>query len=167
MGSHWKILRTRSVLCFRKITLTAPCRWFEGSVSDLDEMGQGYLSNTSKKQKGETQVCDCGVWRRGQIQKTLQTEYCQELTGSDGCAGVRDTEVIRMIPEFLAWWLSGTLTGNKEGACLVWDMGLRNGNSWLEMSYRYRSELRCMIWARDSHWGELVHLCLIHRSGWL
>lgn len=34
--------------------------------------------------------------------KTLQMEYCQDLIGSAGCAGVRDMEVIRMIPDFLA-----------------------------------------------------------------
>lgn len=56
-------------MCFRKITLLL-IDWFEGSVSGLEEMGQSYFNNTSKKENGETQVCDCGEEKEGAESKT-------------------------------------------------------------------------------------------------
>ena len=34
-------------------------------------MGQGCFNNASKKQKGETQVCDCGVEEKGADSKDI------------------------------------------------------------------------------------------------
>lgn len=62
MGSHRKILRrTGSALRCGEISLLL-IECFEGRVSGLEVMGQGYFNITSKTQKGQTQV---SMWGGG------------------------------------------------------------------------------------------------------
>lgn len=51
-------------------------------MSGLEEMGQSYFNNTSKKEKAETQVCDCGEEKEGAESKTLK-EYGQDPTENE------------------------------------------------------------------------------------
>lgn len=125
MGSRWKILkRTGSALCFRKITLTAPCRMVWRKCEWLGGDGPGLF----QQHKQETEGWDPGLWLwggggggGGKFKRHCRWSIGRIWLGNDVCAGVRDKEVIRMIPRFLAWWLSGTFTGN------YWGGG---GTSW-------------------------------------
>lgn len=135
-------------------------------------------SGLFQQYKWETERWDPGLWLRGggggvapllHLTVTMFKQHCRwsisRSSGNDECTRVRDKEVIRMIPRF---WSGDSLvhslgTRRRHAWCKTWGW---EGDSQPEMSYRHRSELRSIIWAADSHLGELAYLCLVHGSGW-